>query len=159
VETVINLIRQAISARVRIPFDHDQFYHFLLALQLQDGPLAATAVKPRAHVDIWENEPEPLVDDHGEPLSLPGPNVFEFGAADFEAFCEIPPRALWIMLRAKCLADGPGRGICRNEKEFAVHLERLMRVYCMSSSMCTWLLMIQIIQFDLRRKERDDLMS
>jgi hypothetical protein len=132
VETVINLIRQAISSRVQIPSDKDQFDHFLLALQLHDGPLAAAAFKPRPHVDFWEKEPEAIVDNHGQPLNLPGQNVFDFGAADYQAFCEIPQRALWIMLRARCLADGPGRGICKNEKEFAIHLERLMGIYCES---------------------------
>jgi hypothetical protein len=134
VETVITLIREAILARVQIPSDKDQFDHFVLALQLGDGPLAAAAVKPRANADFWEKEFKENLDAIGEPMSLHGQNVFELGAADFQAFCEIPQRAVWIMLRASCLADGPKRPICKNEKEFAIHLERLMRLYCQSLS-------------------------
>jgi hypothetical protein len=105
----------------------------LLALLIGDGALAAASFKPRPNADFWEHGlGTKEVDEKGEPLILHGQNVFELGATDFQAFCDIGPRAVWIIWRARCLAEGPGRAICRDEKEFAVQLERLMKMYCKS---------------------------
>jgi hypothetical protein len=131
VETVITRIRQVITAKVANPSDPDQLEHMWLALLLGDGALAAASFKPRPNTDFWEHEVGTKeVDEKGEPLILHGQNVFELGAADFQSFCDIGPRAVWIIWRARCLAEGPGRAICKNEKEFAVQLERLMKKYC-----------------------------
>lgn len=133
VETIITRIRQVITFRVANPSDPDQLGHLYLAVLLGDEALAAALFKSRPNTDSWEYEPgTKQIDEKGGPSILHGQNGFELGAADYQAFCDIGPRAVWIMCRAGCLAEGPGSATCKDEKAFAVQLERLMRKYCKS---------------------------
>jgi hypothetical protein len=102
-----------------------------------------------------------MVDESGEPMTLKGHNVFDLGATGFREFQEIGPRATWIMLRALSLANGPKQPICKDEKAFAVHLKRLMALYCKWSLKpihVTTTLMTQSIQTNLNQ-EHDGLPS
>ena len=137
IETVLVLIRQAITYRVQFIGDQHQFDHFRFAIHLGDGPLAAATYKVPAMAETWEAISDrgegAELDQYGEPWVIEGQSVFEFGAAEFSVSCEIPPMAVWLFLRARCLTGGPGRGICKNEEQFRIQLRRLMTLYCVYS--------------------------